>query len=58
MRAIRADGKPALPTQIAIELETNVFLRPHVAAIRNKLNMRAAADWRVFGEMRERKNRA
>jgi hydroxyacylglutathione hydrolase len=56
--ALRADGKPALPTRIDLELETNVFLRPHVAAIRNKLNMRAAADWRVFGEMRERKNRA
>ena len=56
--ALRAEGKPALPTRVDLELETNVFLRPHVAAIRNKLNMRAAADWRVFGEMRERKNRA
>jgi hydroxyacylglutathione hydrolase len=56
--ALRAEGKPALPTRVDLELETNVFLRPHVAAIRNKLNMRAAADWRVFGEMRDRKNRA
>ncbi len=56
--ALRSEGKPALPTRIDLELETNVFLRPHIAAIRNRLNMRAAADWRVFGEMRERKNRA
>jgi hydroxyacylglutathione hydrolase len=54
---LRADGKPTLPTAIRLELETNVFLRPHIAAIRDRLNMRAAADWRVFGEMRERKNR-
>lgn len=58
VRAMRADGKPTLPTRVDLELETNVFLRPHIAAIRNKLNMRAAADWRVFGELRERKNRA
>ena len=56
--ALRAEGRPALPTRIALELETNVFLRPHMAVIRNRLNMRAAADWRVFAEMRERKNRA
>lgn len=56
--ALRGEGKPALPTRIDWELETNVFLRPHIAAIRNRLNMRAAADWRVFGEIRERKNRA
>jgi hydroxyacylglutathione hydrolase len=54
---LRADGKPTLPTKIALELETNVFLRPHISAIRNRLNMRAAADWRVFGEIRDRKNR-
>ena len=56
--ALRADGRPTLPTRIDLELDTNVFLRPHIAAIRNKLNMRAAADWRVFAEMRERKNRS
>ncbi len=54
---MRADNKPSLPTKIGLELETNVFLRPHIAAIRNRLNMRASADWRVFGEIRDRKNR-
>jgi len=54
---LRAAGKPTLPTQIDIELETNPFLRPHVAAIRKRLGMEKAEDWQVFGEIRERKNR-
>jgi hydroxyacylglutathione hydrolase len=55
---LRAQGKPTLPTRLSLELDTNVFLRPHSSAIRIHLGMPAAADWRVFGEMRERKNRA
>jgi hydroxyacylglutathione hydrolase len=58
VEALRAEGRATLPTQMALELETNVFLRPHVTAIRNRLGMRVAADWKVFAEMRERKNRA
>lgn len=54
---LRAAGKPTLPTRIDIELETNPFLRPHVAAIRKRLGLEKAADWQVFGEIRERKNR-
>jgi hydroxyacylglutathione hydrolase len=54
---LRSAGKPTVPTTIGVELETNVFLRPQIAAIRNKLNMRAAADWKVFAEIRDRKNR-
>jgi hydroxyacylglutathione hydrolase len=54
---LRAAGKPTLPTRIDIELETNPFLRPHVAAIRKRLGMEKAEDWQVFGEIRERKNR-
>lgn len=58
VESLRATDRPTLPTQVALERETNVFLRPHVYAIRERLNMRAAADWRVFKEMRERKNKA
>jgi hydroxyacylglutathione hydrolase len=58
VEALQAEGKPALPTRLDLELQTNVFLRPHIAAIRNHLGMGAAADWRVFGEIRDRKNRA
>ncbi len=54
---LRAQGKATLPTTVAAELETNVFLRPQVGVIRRRLGMESAADWQVFGEIRERKNR-
>lgn len=54
----RAEGLPTLPTRLGDELETNVFLRPYSYAIRNRLGMRVEADWRVFGEIRKRKNKA
>lgn len=53
-----AAGQPTLPTRVDIELETNVFLRPQSPAIRRRLGMPESADWQVFGEMRERKNRS
>jgi len=55
---LRAAGKPTLPTSIALELETNPFLRPHVAAIQQRLGMAGRPEWEVFGEIRERKNRS
>ena len=58
VEALRAQGLPTLPTRLDIELETNVFLRPHVLQIRSNLNLGAAADWRVFAEIRDRKNKS
>jgi hydroxyacylglutathione hydrolase len=58
VEALRAAGKPTLPTRVALELATNVFLRPHATAIRIRLGLPAAPDWKVFAEIRERKNRA
>lgn len=58
VEALRAEGKPTLPTRLDLELDTNVFLRPHSTAIRSRLGMHASADWRVFAEIRERKNKA
>lgn len=55
---MRAEGKPTLPTVLSDELATNPFLRPHVGAVRRRLNMESAQDWQVFGEIRERKNRS
>lgn len=54
----RSKGLTTLPTRIDLELETNPFLRPHVAAIRRRLGMQYDPDWRVFAEIRERKNKA
>jgi hydroxyacylglutathione hydrolase len=53
-----AAGKPTLPTRIGVELETNPFLRAQSPDIRQRLGMRGADDWQVFGEVRERKNRS
>lgn len=54
----RAKGEPTVPSMLSLELDTNPFLRPHSAAIRERLKLGAAADWKVFAELRERKNRA
>lgn len=58
VEALRTAGKPTLPTRVDLELATNVFLRPHKTAIRLRLGMPAAADWKVFAEMRDRKNKS
>ena len=55
---LRDKGRATLPTRLDRELETNPFLRPHVTAIRAKLGMPYAPDWKVFAEIRERKNKA
>jgi hydroxyacylglutathione hydrolase len=56
--ALRAAGKPTLPTRMDIELETNPFLRPHVPAIQQRLGLVGKPEWQIFGEIRERKNRS
>jgi hydroxyacylglutathione hydrolase len=55
--ATRAAGKPTLPTRVDLELETNVFLRAGSKAIRERVNLPSAPDWKVFADLRERKNR-
>jgi hydroxyacylglutathione hydrolase len=55
---LRAAGKATLPTTIGLELDTNPFLRPHVAAIQQRLGMTGKPEWQIFGEIRERKNRS
>ena len=52
-----AAGKPTLPTRIDIELATNPFLRANSVNIRKRLGMIGEPDWKVFGEIRDRKNR-
>ena len=55
---LRKAGKATLPTRIDVELATNPFLRVKSAAIRKRLGLETAPDWKVFAEVRERKNRA
>ncbi len=55
--ALRAAGKPTCPSTIGAELAANPFLRPNSPEIRQRLGMPDALDWKVFAEIRERKNR-
>jgi hydroxyacylglutathione hydrolase len=54
---LRAAGQATCPSTIGAELAVNPFLRPHSAEIRQRLGMLDAPDWKVFAELRERKNR-
>jgi hydroxyacylglutathione hydrolase len=56
--ALRAEGRATLPTRVDIELETNVFLRADMLGIRERVGMATAPAWKVFADLRERKNRA
>lgn len=56
VEALRAAGKPTLPTTIAEELATNPFLRWADPAIRKHLGMQEASDVEVFAEIRKRKD--
>lgn len=58
VKALRAAGKPTVPTTIAAELATNPFLRPGDRAIRTHLGMDDASDAEVFAEIRRRKDAA
>lgn len=54
--ALRADNKPTVPTEIALERATNPFLRATNAAIQAHLGMSGAAAVDVFAEIRARKD--
>jgi hydroxyacylglutathione hydrolase len=56
--ALRAEGRATLPTRIDLELETNVFLRADTRGIRDRLGLAFVPAWKVFADLRERKNRA
>ena len=58
IRALRADGKPTLPTTLRLELATNPFLRASDPELRAGLHMENAPDWEVFAEVRRRKDNA
>jgi hydroxyacylglutathione hydrolase len=53
---LRAAGLPTVPTIIALEKETNPFLRAGDAAIRKGVGMESAPDAAVFAEIRRRKD--
>jgi len=56
VEALRANGKPTVPSTIALEKRTNPFLRTGSAEIRATLKMQDADAVEVFAEIRRRKD--
>jgi hydroxyacylglutathione hydrolase len=55
---LRARGLPTVPTTIGEEKQTNVFLRADVPSVAAALGLAGRSAAEVFGELRERKNKA
>jgi hydroxyacylglutathione hydrolase len=53
---LRAAGKPTVPTDLAIELKTNPFLRANNEALQSAVGMAGAEPVAVFAEIRRRKD--
>ncbi len=56
MEALRAAGKPTVPSRLAEELATNPFLRAASSNIQARLGMAGHAPEEVFAEVRRRKD--
>jgi hydroxyacylglutathione hydrolase len=54
--ALRADGKPTVPTSIGLEKQTNPFLRADLPSVRVAVAMTDAPAHEVFAEVRRRKD--
>jgi hydroxyacylglutathione hydrolase len=57
VETLRGRGVSTMPSTMALEKQTNPFLRPGSAEIRKTLRMEQAADVDVFARMRSRKDR-
>lgn len=55
---LRAANQPTVPTLIRDEKEANVFLRADVPAVAAAVGLAGKSPAEVFGELRERKNKA
>jgi hydroxyacylglutathione hydrolase len=56
VEALRAAGRPTVPSQLAEELASNPFLRAHDPDMKRKLGLPDAPDDEVFAEIRRRKD--
>ena len=55
--ALRAEGRPTVPSLLGTEFRTNPFLRCHVPGVKSALGMEGASDADVFEAIRRRKDR-
>jgi hydroxyacylglutathione hydrolase len=56
VEALRRHGLPTVPFTLAEELSANPFLRPESPAIRHRLHLETADNWRVFAAIRQLKD--
>lgn len=56
LRQNQKEGKSTVPSTIAWEKQTNVFLRANTAVIKSAIDMQSSSDAEVFAELRRRKN--
>jgi hydroxyacylglutathione hydrolase len=54
---LRAAGRPTIPATIGAEKADNPFLRADVPEVAKAVGLAASPAWKVFAEIRERKNR-
>src|SRR6202034_1077584 len=52
-----AAGKPTIPTTIGAEKKDNPFLRADLAEVAQSVGLAGSPAWKVFAEIRERKNK-
>jgi hydroxyacylglutathione hydrolase len=55
---LRADGKPTIPSMLGEEKAANPFLRADLPELARSVNLAGQPAWKVFAEIRERKNRS
>jgi hydroxyacylglutathione hydrolase len=55
---LRAENKPTIPVLLGEEKKANVFLRADEPSVAANLHMKGASADKVFGELRERKNKS
>jgi hydroxyacylglutathione hydrolase len=55
---LRAENKPTIPVLLGEEKKANVFLRADEPSVAAALHMKGASAEKVFGELRERKNKS
>ena len=58
VEALRATGKPTIPSRLSEEKAANPFLRADVPEVAKAVGLSGSPAWQVFAEIRERKNRS
>jgi len=53
---LRSKNLPTIPTSLADELNSNIFLRCDQNDLKNKLNMKNDEDFKVFKKVRDLKD--